>query len=132
MLSEEQTASLPPACPGQMKSDSLLLTPVDPTLDARGLGRSNTARHTACVEGRSTPDGLEPGVHLGDRGHHLHIADQVPGFQLLWEGRGGVRQPVTELALKLTRVLLARMGAVIVAFQSQTQALFEKIQCRPG
>jgi hypothetical protein len=55
MLSEEETANLPAACPGEMKTDPLLDTLVDPTLDERRFEREmHTARHTVCMEGRST------------------------------------------------------------------------------
>jgi hypothetical protein len=59
MLSEEETANLPAARPGEMKTDPLLDAYVDPTLDERGPGREKyAARHTVCMEGRSTLSSL--------------------------------------------------------------------------
>jgi hypothetical protein len=82
MLSEEETANLPAARPGEMKTDPLLDAYVDPTLDERGPGREKyAARHTVCMEGRSTLSSLggtesngrrEVNIATGaiDRGHH--------------------------------------------------------------
>jgi hypothetical protein len=59
MLFKEETARFPAARPGEMKTDPLLDTIVDPTLDERGFGREKYAAcHTVCMEGRSTLSSL--------------------------------------------------------------------------
>jgi hypothetical protein len=59
MLSVEETADLQAARPGEMKTDQLLFALVDPSLDERGPGiEKYAARHTVCMEGRSTLSSL--------------------------------------------------------------------------
>jgi len=61
MFSEEESANLPAACPGEMKTDPLQDTLVDSTLDERRFEREmHAARSTVCMEGRSTRFTVSP------------------------------------------------------------------------